>query len=156
MRERLTGPKLAQILIVLVILAAAFFLRTCSNEEEVTETVQKISDYCDLSHATCVQQQQELTVSAQLLSDDLQAETPFSLQVVLSDPDAVITRSVLEGESMYMGTLPALIEHTGEGVWRGSALVGSCSEERMLWAWVLDVRQGEETHRLKFLFEVRR
>ena len=156
MRERLTGPKLAQILMVLVILAAAFFLRTCSNEGEVTETAQKISDYCDLSHATCVQQQQELTVSAQLLSDDLQAETPFSLQVVLSDPDAVITRSVLEGESMYMGTLPALIEHTGEGVWQGSALVGSCSEARMLWAWVIEVEHQGQSLSYRFLFEVRR
>ena len=156
MRERLTGPKLVQILIVLLVLLAAFFLRTCGTNETAGESVQKTFDYCDIGHMTCVQEQQELVATAQLSADKLQAESPFLLNVVLSDPDATITRSVLEGDSMYMGTLPALIEQTDAGVWQGSALVGSCTEANMIWAWVLNVEHEGNTLTYRFLFEVTR
>ncbi|MDP5291943.1 hypothetical protein Q9290_06520 [Oceanimonas sp. CHS3-5] len=156
MRERLTGPKLVQILLVMAVLSAAFWLRTCSDEQETTESVTEKIEYCDISHKKCAIEQQGLVAEAQLNSNGLQAETPFELELTLSDAQAIVTRSVLEGEIMYMGTLPALLEQTGEGRWQGQALVGSCTEERMLWAWVIEVEHQGQPLSYRFLFEVRR
>ncbi|AEY01812.1 hypothetical protein GU3_10280 [Oceanimonas sp. GK1] len=155
MRERLTGPKLVQILLVMAVLSAAFWLRTCSDEPPASDVVTEKFDYCDVSHNKCILEQQGLTAEARLVSDELQAETPFTLELLLSDPEARVTRSVLEGESMYMGTLPALLKPVSEGRWQGQALVGSCTEARMLWAWVVEVEHRGQPLSYRFLFEVR-
>ncbi|WMC12140.1 hypothetical protein PU634_07195 [Oceanimonas pelagia] len=155
MRERLTGPKLVQILLVMAVLSAAFWLRTCSDEQETTESVTEKFDYCDIAHEKCAIEQHGLTAAARLLGGGVQAETPFKLELSLSDPTARVTHSVLEGDTMYMGTLPALLQPAGEGQWRGQALVGSCTEARMLWAWVVTVEHQGQTLTYRFLFEVR-
>ncbi|WP_445398607.1 hypothetical protein [Zobellella sp. An-6] len=156
MRDRLTGPKLVQILLVLGILSGAFWLRTCADGHDTTVLEKENVDFCDISHESCLQSLEGLQAEARLHAEHLAAEQPFRLEVRFSDPQVQVTRSVLEGESMYMGTLPAQLEQGEPGLWRGQALVGACTEARMIWAWVLDVEQGEESRRLKFLFEVRR
>ncbi|WP_107852670.1 hypothetical protein [Oceanimonas marisflavi] len=155
MRDRLTGPKLVQILVVMTVLSAAFWLRTCSDDEQATEPASEKLAYCDLSQTTCTQQQKNLTATASLHAEALQAEMPFELNIVFSDPNVTLVRSVLEGETMYMGTLPALLEPAGEGRWQGQALVGSCTEARMLWAWVVEVEHQGQPLTYRFLFEIR-
>ncbi|WP_375054852.1 hypothetical protein [Zobellella sp. DQSA1] len=155
MRDRLTGPKLVQILLVLGILSGAFWLRTCTDGQDTTVLEKENVDFCDIAHEVCRQTQEGLQAEARLHSGQLLPEQPFRLEVRFSDPGVRVTRSVLEGESMYMGTLPALLAQGEPGLWQGQALVGACTEARMIWAWVLDIEQGEESRRLKFLFEVR-
>ncbi|WP_344954681.1 hypothetical protein [Zobellella aerophila] len=101
-------------------------------------------------------EQAGLSAEARLYADALSAETPFTLEVKFSAPGVKVTRSVLEGETMYMGTLPALIEEESPGLWRGQALVGACTEARMTWAWVLEVELEGKSQRLRFLFDVGR
>ncbi|ATG74006.1 hypothetical protein CGX12_02050 [Zobellella denitrificans] len=156
MRDRLTGPKLVQILVVLGILSGAFWLRTCADGQDTTVLEKENVDFCDIAHEACQQHLDGLEIEARLLAEPLAAEQPFRLEVRFSDPQVRVTRSVLEGESMYMGTLPALLEQGEPGHWQGQALVGACTEARMVWAWVLDIEQGNEPRRLKFLFELRR
>ncbi|WP_298722614.1 hypothetical protein [uncultured Oceanisphaera sp.] len=156
MRDRLTGPKLVQILLVLGILSSAFWLRTYFNDDDGTALEKGNTDFCDISHKKCRVELQDLWAEAQLQADQLQPEAPFQLEVTLSDPNVKVTRSRLEGESMYMGTLPALVSESTPGHWQGQALVGACTERSMVWAWVLDVEQNGESRQLKFLFEVER
>ena len=156
MRERLTGPKLMQILLVLGILSSAFWLRTYLNDDNDTALEKDNVDYCDVGHNKCRVELGDLWVDAQLQADKLQPETPFQLAVTLSDPDVKIIRSRLEGETMYMGTLPALVNEVTPGHWQGQALVGACTERSMVWAWILDVEKNGESRQLKFLFEVER
>ncbi|OXY82504.1 hypothetical protein [Oceanimonas doudoroffii] len=155
MRDRLTGPKMVQILVVMVVLSAAFWLRTCGTEQQTTENVEEKLDYCDVSHNECRQEQGGLIATARLKADKLQAESPFELNITFSDPSVTVVRSVLEGETMYMGTLPALLQPAGKGRWQGQALVGSCTEARMLWAWVVEVEYLGQPQTYRFLFEVR-
>lgn len=154
MRERLTGPKLVQILLVLGILSSAFWLRTYINDGGDTALEKDNVDFCDISHEKCRVEQGVFWAEAQLQADKLQPEAPFQLAVTLSDPDVKLIRSRLEGETMYMGTLPALVSETTPGHWQGQALVGACTERSMVWAWVLDVEHNGESRQLKFLFEV--
>lgn len=156
MRDRLTGPKLGQILLVLAVLLAAFWFKTYQNGDTGTEPEQTNVNNCDIGHKRCVQQQGDLWASAQLTADTLQPESPFQLDLTLSDPQASVTGSRLEGQSMYMGTLPALIQQDTPGHWQGQALVGACTERSMIWAWVVDIEQQGETQQFKFLFEVTR
>lgn len=154
MRERLTGPKLVQILLVLGILSSAFWLRTYVNDSDDTALEKGNVDSCDISHNKCRVELGDLWAEARLQANKLQPESPFQLAVTLSDPDVKIIRSRLEGETMYMGTLPALVSETAPGHWQGQALVGACTERSMVWAWVLDVEHNGESRQLKFLFEV--
>lgn len=156
MRERLTGPKLGQIVVVLVILAGAFFYKTYKNELNESQAVNSIVDLCDIGHTKCRVEQGNLSAIAQLKADKLQPESPFALSVTFSDPDSKVLKSRLEGQSMYMGTLPALLKQVSPGEWQGQAQVGACSERQMTWAWILDVESKGETQQLKFLFEVKR
>ena len=156
MRERLTGPKLGQILVVLVILAGAFFYKTYKTTEKAPETGNYNSDLCDIAHTKCEQKIGDLSATGWISSQDLAPETPFELAVRFSEPDVKLLKSRLEGHSMYMGTLPALLEETHPGEWHGQVLVGACTERQMTWAWILDIEQGGETHQFKFLFEVKR
>lgn len=156
MRDRLTGPKLGQILFVLAVLVAAFWFKTYKNDDTATKSATTNINICDIGHKACRVQQGDLWATAQLTADTLQPELPFQLALTLSDPDATVTNSRLEGQSMYMGTLPALIQQDVPGHWQGQALVGSCTERSMIWAWVVDVEQQGKTRQFKFLFEVTR
>ncbi|MFD1006739.1 MULTISPECIES: hypothetical protein [Oceanisphaera] len=156
MRDRLTRAKLGQILLVLVVLIAAFWFKTYQNDEAKAKLDTTNSGFCDVGIEKCSSQQGSLSVTAQLTADKLQPESPFQLALTLSDPDASVTRSRLEGHSMYMGTLPAMIKQQAPGVWQGQALVGACTERSMIWAWVLDIEHEGETQQFKFLFEVKR
>ncbi len=156
MRDRLTGPKLVQILLVLGILSTAFWLRTYIDEGEDTASEQNNAEFCDISHDKCRVQRGDLWAEARLQADRLQPESPFQLALTFSDPAVKVTRSRLEGETMYMGTLPALISESAPGHWQGQALVGACTERSMVWAWVLDIEHNGEPQQLKFLFEVKR
>ncbi len=154
MRDRLTGPKLVQILLVLGILSAAFWLRTCTESNDQAESAKGNVDYCDIGRKKCRVEQGELWAEARLKADRLQPESPFQMELTFSEPGVKVTRSQLEGETMYMGTLPALISEDAPGHWQGQALVGACTEARMVWAWVLDIEYKGESRQLKFLFEV--
>ncbi|MBO1519461.1 hypothetical protein [Oceanisphaera pacifica] len=156
MKDKLTTAKLGQIIFVLVILVAAFWFRTAKNDKSGAELASSNAVYCDIGHNKCVTQQGELRATAQLTADKLQPESPFQLNITLSDSNATVLNSRLEGHSMYMGTLPALIKQQAPGVWKGQALVGACTESSMVWAWVLDIEHQGETQPFKFLFEVKR
>ena len=156
MRDRLTGPKLGQILVVLVILTAAFVYKTYKNDQNSTISESANIKLCDISHTKCTVQQGNLLAVGQLSTDKLQPESEFTLSVSFSDPNVKMLKSRLEGHSMYMGTLPALLKEVAPGEWQGQTLVGACSERQMIWAWVLDVEQQGETHQFKFFFEVKR
>ena len=156
MRDRLTGPKLGQILLVLAVLVAAFWFKTDKNDATDTASDTANTDICDIAHKKCRVQQGDLWATAQLTADTLQPESPFQLALTLSDPQANVTSSRLEGQSMYMGTLPALIQQDAPGHWQGQALVGACTERSMIWAWVVDIEQQGQTRQFKFLFEVAR
>jgi len=154
MRERLTGPKLGQIILVLVILSAAFWLRTYTGDQAGTEPEKDTAPFCDIAHKNCRVELDSLWAEARLQADRLQPESPFQLALTFSDPAVKVTRSRLEGETMYMGTLPALLSESSPGHWQGQALVGACTEHSMVWAWVLDIEHNGEPQQLKFLFEV--
>lgn len=156
MRDKLTRAKLAQILIVLLILVAAFWWRTVKNDEQGPEPPVSKVDICDISHEKCTLTAGSLTATARLKSKKLQAEAPFSLSLDISDPQAKVLKSRIEGHTMYMGTLPALIKETQPGQWQGQALVGSCTERNMIWAWVVDVEHAGDTEQFTFLFEITR
>ena len=156
MRDRLTGPKLGQILLVLGILSSAFWLRTYLDGSNDTALEKDNVDFCDISHKKCRIELGDWWAEAQLQADRLQPESPFQLALTFSDPAVKVTRSRLEGESMYMGSLPALISESTPGHWQGQALVGACTERSMVWAWLLDIEHNGESRQLKFLFEVER
>ncbi|PSJ47863.1 hypothetical protein C7H85_03355 [Zobellella endophytica] len=156
MRDRLTGPKLVQILLVLGILSGAFWLRTCVDDNDNTALEKENVDFCDISHNECALLQDGLHARARMKTDALAPEQPFELAVDFSDSQVKVVRSVLEGESMYMGTLPALVSEQEPGRWQGQALVGACTEASMLWAWVLDIEHNGIPRQLKFRFEVSR
>lgn len=156
MRDRLTGPKLGQIIVVLVILTGAFVYKTYNNQQNDGPSEDANVELCDIAHTKCRVAQGDLSAIGSLTAEKLQPESAFRLSVSFSDPDVTVLKSRLEGHSMYMGTLPALLKEVAPGEWQGQALVGACSERQMIWAWVLDVEQQGETHQFKFFFEVKR
>ncbi|WP_319784196.1 hypothetical protein [Oceanisphaera sp. IT1-181] len=156
MRERLTGPKLGQILVVLVILTSAFVYKTYKDGQSSTTSVSANVELCDIGHEKCTLEQGDLSAVGQLTADKLQPESSFMLSVSFSDPDVKVLKSRLEGHSMYMGTLPALLKQTAPGEWQGQAMVGACTERQMIWAWVLEVEHEGQTQQFKFFFEVKR
>ena len=156
MRDRLTGPKLGQIIVVLVILTGAFVYKTYKSDQNNDLSEITNVELCDIGHTKCQVEQGTLSAIGQLTADKLQPESAFSLSVSFSDPKVKVLKSRLEGHSMYMGTLPALLKEQAPGEWQGQAMVGACTERQMMWAWVLDIEQEGATQQFKFFFEVKR
>ena len=81
MRDRLTGPKLGQIVVVLVILTAAFVYKTYKNPENDSSSESANVKLCDIGHEKCTLKQGNLSATGQLNADKLQPESPFTLSV---------------------------------------------------------------------------
>ncbi|MFC0444815.1 hypothetical protein ACFOD1_10755 [Pseudidiomarina halophila] len=63
---------------------------------------------------------------------DVPVEHPLTLELVL--PDRVVPGlSLVEGESMYMGSIPLQWKVNDTGRWQTTLYLGACSEPRMTW-----------------------
>ncbi len=78
-------------------------------------------------------------------------ETAIDLYVQL--PSAWhINRSLLSGESMYMGTIPVVWEHLEKGRWLAKIRLGACTEPHMVWrlSFNIETEQGPTTTDISF------
>lgn len=63
-----------------------------------------------------------------------------------------INRSILSGESMYMGTIPVVWEYLEKGRWLAKVRLGACTEPHMVWrlSFNIDTEQGPTTTDISF------
>ena len=94
----------------------------------------------------------------------LVSETPFNYYLSYQGNYSVVSaQGYLEGQNMYMGKIPVFFESlTQDNTWKGSGLLGSCSEDIMYWdLYVLvtlkHLTTGQETtQKIKFSFSSHR
>ncbi|MEW7865328.1 hypothetical protein [Aeromonas diversa] len=139
MQGKLTQAKLIQIVIVLAILMAAFAYRTMRHESEPAK--QQVTDIqnCDLSHSGCRLNRDGYSLVVTVEPPPIRAELPFVIKIegLPRRPG----KAWIEGRDMFMGRIPLTLRQE-QGIWLTDAMVGACTEHRMVWQLVVEI-EGE-------------
>lgn len=61
-------------------------------------------------------------------------EQPLPMRLEIEAASSITSiRTELEGENMYMGTIPVPLTHANDGSWQGELMVVACSRPDMRW-----------------------
>lgn len=115
-----------------VVCVYATLITGCSeNEPKNTQTQ---NHYCfsggDLS---CISENEKGKAIISL-SEKMAIEQPLRMRLEIEAASSITSiRTELEGENMYMGTIPVPLTHANDGSWQGELMVVACSRPDMLW-----------------------
>lgn len=72
-------------------------------------------------------------------------------------PEVELQRGVIEGVSMYMGTIPLVVEPVSETQWQAEFWLGACSDPQMRWRatipWVDQADGSRGQYQFEFVTE---
>lgn len=66
------------------------------------------------------------------LPNEIVVEQAFILKLDSKIAENALVTGIIEGQSMYMGTIPLQWQFV-EGQWQAQAILGACSEQNMRW-----------------------
>lgn len=135
--EKLTKGRLIQILFLMAVLITAFVWRTITYEP--TQPSDQLENSCQLMAEECTKLNGEGAYNISLSPFPAIANSELFLQVGNTD---VKPNAVVEGLSMYMGSIPVVFEKQADG-WVGRFTVPECTHAEM--EWVIKLNTGSET-----------
>lgn len=134
--EKLTKGRFLQIIFLMAVLITAFVWRTVTYEDTTTTASSAFS--CVLGSQNCTDKESKKVKNISLTPLPAIANQPLVVQI---DNTNVKPTAVVEGVSMFMGTIPVTFEQTATG-WKGTFSVPECTHSEMEWA--VKITQGEE------------
>ncbi|MGF1686808.1 hypothetical protein L4C36_08930 [Photobacterium japonica] len=143
--EKLTKGRFIQILFLMAVLITAFVWRTITYKEESTTDSSAFT--CLLTADSCIDEAGKKHKNISLSPVAATANTPLVLQLDNTD---VKPSAVVEGVTMFMGTIPVTFEQTSTG-WKGTFTVPECTHSQMQWG--VNITQGDEVIVAKFTVE---
>ncbi|WP_143001055.1 hypothetical protein [Pseudidiomarina indica] len=88
--------------------------------------------------------------------DQPKVEQPMTVIFTVA-PDIELQRGVIEGVSMYMGTIPLVVEPVSETQWQAELWLGACSDPQMRWRatipWVNPTAGTRGQYQFEFVTE---
>ena len=88
-----------------------------------------------------------------LSANPVEAETPFDIELQFDAPVSDLQVRI-EGATMFMGYIPVQLTRTSDTGYRGSAMVGACTTDRMEWRLLMEWRAGGVVHQARVDFTV--
>lgn len=142
--QKLTKGRLAQIIILMVVLITAFVWRTITYNQTQQENETVLT--CHLSTTGCLVESSDENIAISFVSDALKADTAIIIQI---DNTNVKPTAIVEGVSMYMGSVPVVFTKNDSG-WQGEFMVPACMHDKMDWA----IKIKEDQKEINALFSV--
>ncbi|MGF1689837.1 hypothetical protein [Photobacterium kagoshimensis] len=143
--QKLTRGRLAQIIILMVVLIAAFVWRTITYNQ--TQQGEETSLTCQLSTTGCLVKSSNEKLPVSFVSEALKADAPIIIQI---DNTNVKPVGIVEGVSMYMGSVPVVFTKNDRG-WQGEFTVPACMHDKM--EWVIKITQEDKIMNAHFTVE---
>ncbi|MGR5077938.1 hypothetical protein [Photobacterium swingsii] len=143
--QKLTKGRLAQIIILMVVLITAFVWRTITYDQTSREKETALT--CQLSTVGCLDESSNEKLGISFVSEALKADTPIIIQI---DNNHVKPTAVVEGVSMYMGSVPVIFTKNDTG-WLGEFMVPACMHDKM--EWVIKINKDGKTTNALFTVE---
>ncbi|MCU7554125.1 hypothetical protein OCL06_05905 [Alteromonas sp. ASW11-19] len=115
---------------------------------KTTRVIQEPANHCEFVKGRCDFQIAGKPARAEFITP---VATEESVTVAFTLPSHISLQSVwIEGENMYMGQIPVLVENESENSWSGWFMLGSCSEPVMRWKMLVNIKGRTEPALLYF------
>ena len=159
----LTKSRVAQLLIMLIVLVGLIIWRTVTNQplsdkqinlesELPSEQTQLTCDYtmpCEFNN-----KQGRFWLSVQ--EPPIKAEQWNNISLTSNISKWQVLDAKLVGKEMFMGRIPVGFSEVQQGVFIAKVLVGACTTEHMVWQLQIDVEVNGMKEQLLFDFSVYR
>lgn len=125
-------------LAILAVVIAVYLAQNHLKMQNLTTAAKPAPDnQCEFVNGRC-----DFTVAGQSARAEFisPAITEESVTVRFTLPGPVSVKSVwIEGDNMYMGKIPVLVENESENSWSGWFMLGSCSQPVMHWKMLVNI-----------------
>lgn len=126
----------------LIFIIIALFLLACGKNKK--NDIPHIEPQCLPSQSQCVIETTIGDIEVLFDKKRVLTEVPFHIFVKGdSDIKLVSAKGFLEGKEMFMGRVPVLFD-LDQSVFKAETLLGSCSEEQMIWLLWLTIDYQEQ------------
>jgi len=109
-----------------------------------------VAPQCLVSQSQCALETQLGNIEVLFNQNKVLTEVPFSIYLKFSNDESVKkykisqVKSYMEGKEMFMGKIPVFFSVAEkQNTWVAETLLGSCSEEQMIWRLWLEVKLDE-------------
>lgn len=134
---------------IIIVLAVCIYLaHRYTSTSPVEMNGEPVSSHCEFKDNSCFFRVMGYSSSA-FFSTNPEVEEEVTISFVLP-PHINITSVWIEGVNMYMGKIPVLVEHKGQGVWSGWFMLGSCTEPSMQWRMIVNIEGQQQPATLDF------
>lgn len=141
--EKLTKGRLAQIIILMIVLITAFIWRTVTYTEK---PIDKSAITCSLNIGQCNFVDNNETMQLILKTSDPKPKKPIALELIASNVQQIPTATV-SGVTMNMGIIPLIFTKTDHG-FKAELTVPACTQKNMTWLIRLNI--NNKVHLAKF------
>lgn len=115
------------------------------------------ADGCDLYKSACTAAFDDTrSIRFSIEPGSLRANQPLQIQVDTAGFPAEQMTIEFSGIDMNMGLIQNDLSYSGEGSFRGTAILPVCIRKRMSWRAIVNARGDDGVHRASFDFEVYR
>ena len=112
---------------------------------------------CDLHEGACTARFDDTrTIRIAIAPGTLQANRPLQIQVETNGFRVDQAAIEFSGVDMNMGLIRNDLSYSGEGSFRGTAILPVCIRKRMSWRAIVNAQGDDGVHRASFDFEVYR
>lgn len=157
----LTKSRVAQLLVMLVVLLYLFFWRTFDDQpvEEVLEEPENAAMIsllrCDYDEA-CEFITEHGTYYLDISNMPLQAEEWIDFGLTIPHENSVLTKAQLVAKTMFMGRIPVKFKQTSELEYIAKGIVGGCALDEMIWELQITIENAGKTDVINFDFLVKK
>jgi len=159
--KMLTKARVAQLLIMLIVLLGLFFWRTfdINVEQQVPSMAEKQQNVsllrCDYQQA-CEFITEQGTFFLDIKNLPIKAEQWIDFELRTPTQTVLVNSAKIVGKSMFMGRIPVTFKRASEQRFSAKALVGACTTAQMIWSLEITVENDGVEQVLSFDFMVAR
>ncbi|PKF62568.1 hypothetical protein CW745_03865 [Psychromonas sp. psych-6C06] len=158
----LTKSRVAQLLIMLMILLALFFWRTFETSFEAndgglsSDSSEQISMLrCDY-RSPCEFITEHGTYFLNIKNLPIESEQWIDFQLMTANENDNIVSAKIVGKTMFMGRIPVTFKQTEKQRFDAKSMVGACTTKHMIWSLEIAVENEKNVLNLSYDFMVSR
>ncbi|OCH19737.1 hypothetical protein [Aliivibrio sp. 1S128] len=137
--EKLTGPRLYQLIFLLVVLITAFTWRTVTYVPvSDMSLISEDSDVCDITNKACILNLDKNQIIIDVIERPIKQNTEMTVSVAGSDTELKIEA---EGIDMNMGILKFIPEKAGNNSQLYSVFLPKCKHNEMRWKMNITLKE---------------
>jgi len=158
----LTKSRVAQLLVMLIVLVALFTWRTITNETKQQNNVDSTSVEPSTGVLEC-----DYFIPCEVVSDQgtfwlsvdnppIKAEQWINFKLEGNGQEWHVVDANIVGKEMFMGRIPVTFTNIGKGIFSAKTLVGACTTPSMVWQLQMNIEVNGIHDLLLFDFSIKK